>query len=199
MSTRDASYTAHLATFDPRKGKYRLGAQAPYRWNLRRLRPGYTLDLGCGVGRNLGHLDGNGVGIDHNELSVAEARARGLNALTVDEFEASPFNRVATYDSLLCAHVIEHMTTDEATALIDRYLSLVKPEGRLILITPQEAGHRQDATHVTFMDFAAHEHIGRGLGLSRTRQLSFPFPRFVGRFFLHNEFVTVWKRDLHAL
>ena len=30
-----------------------LPTQAPYRWNLRRLRLGRVLDVGCGVGRNL--------------------------------------------------------------------------------------------------------------------------------------------------
>jgi hypothetical protein len=37
-------------------------------------------DVGCGLGRNLGHLDGNGVGVDHNAESVAIAQSRGLRA-----------------------------------------------------------------------------------------------------------------------
>ena len=33
--------------------KRALDVQAPYRWNLRRLKPGFMLDVGCGLGRNL--------------------------------------------------------------------------------------------------------------------------------------------------
>src|SRR5215468_2590796 len=66
-----------------------LDVQAPYRWNLRRLSPGFTLDIGCGIGRNLLHLAGDGVGIDHNAHSVEIARSRGLAAFTPGEFQAS--------------------------------------------------------------------------------------------------------------
>ena len=63
--------------------------QAPYRWNIRRLGLGRTLDVGCGVGRNLLHLDGNGVGVDTNRHSVAIATDRGLSAYTADAFPDS--------------------------------------------------------------------------------------------------------------
>ena len=51
--------------------KKALNVQAPYRWNLRRQRLGRTLDVGCGIGRNLETLDPGSVGVDHNEHSVA--------------------------------------------------------------------------------------------------------------------------------
>ena len=47
-----------------------LDVQAPYRWNLQRLKLGLTLEIGCGIGRNLMHLKGQGIGIDHNFQSV---------------------------------------------------------------------------------------------------------------------------------
>jgi hypothetical protein len=37
--------------------------------------------------------------------------------------------------------------------------------------------------------------MARALGLSVRRQYSFPFPRFAGRAFTYNEFVTVARKD----
>ena len=165
--------------------------QRPYRWNLRRLDPGYTLDLGCGIGRNLQHLEGNGIGIDHNAHLVATARERGLRAYTPDEFAASGDARPDSFDSLLCSHVLEHMSREAAIDLVRSYLPFVKPGGNVILITPQERGFRSDPTHSTFLDFdAIDDMIGR-LDLDKVSARSFPLPRAAGRVFTYNEFVVV--------
>src|SRR3954470_22543342 len=108
--TRGAAYTDRLNRLESVWWKRLLDVQRPYRWNLQRLQLGFTLDVGCGVGRNLINLDGNGVGVDHNESSVAEARSRGLVALTPGEFATSEFARPQRFDSLLLAHVVEHMS-----------------------------------------------------------------------------------------
>ena len=63
--TTSREYTTYL---EERRGWKRwVDVQAPYRWNLRGLRLGFTLDVGCGIGRNLVTFDGHGVGIDHNQ------------------------------------------------------------------------------------------------------------------------------------
>jgi len=85
-----------------------IDVQAPYRWNLCRLNPGFTLDIGCGLGRNLINLSGNGVGIDHNPHSVEIASSRGLRVFTPESFEDSSFNKHAHFDSILLSHVVEH-------------------------------------------------------------------------------------------
>jgi SAM-dependent methyltransferase len=172
-----------------------LKVQAPYRWNLRRLEPGLTLDIGCGIGRNLLHLGGRGVGVDKNPHSVEEAHRRGLTAYTPEEFFASPLSIPASYDSILLSHVAEHMTKAEAIALISQYLHLLKPDGKIIVITPQEAGFRSDPAHVEFMDFRSLGEIAGSIGFVVSRQYSFPFPRIAGRVFLYNEFVSVWHQN----
>src|SRR5438477_5904865 len=105
-STRGADYADRLVSLQQVWWKRLLPVQAPYRWNLRRLKLGSTLDVGCGIGRNLIHLGGDGVGIDHNPSSVAVARAAGLRAFTPEEFLASPFAAPRSFDSLLVAHVL---------------------------------------------------------------------------------------------
>src|SRR5206468_8413738 len=132
---------------------------------LRRLDPGFTLDIGCGIGRNLLHLQGHSVGVDTNEHCVRTARSRGLIAFTPDEFRrSSDYNRPDRFDSILLAHVAEHMTEDQALALLQAYEPAVRPGGRLILISPQEAGFRSDPTHVELMDFTRLARISDRLG-----------------------------------
>jgi SAM-dependent methyltransferase len=192
--TGDLEYTRRLVSRQGALWKRWLGAQAPYRWNLLRLRPGLTLEIGCGIGRNLAHLGPAGVGIERNAHSVAVARARGLRAYLPEEFKASAHNRPGQFDSLLAAHLFEHMTPPEAVALLREHAAYLKPDGRVISMTPQELGFRSDPTHVTFMDFDAVREVYLAAGFTPEREYSFPFPRVAGRFFRFNEFVAVGSR-----
>lgn len=191
--TISAEYAERLVRLQTAWWKRIVPVQAPYRYNLRRLRPGFTLDVGCGIGRNLLHISGNGVGIDHNERSVAIARARGFEAYTPDEFVDSPRAQPDTFDTLLLAHVAEHMGHDGFVALLGTYLPFVKPGGRLIVITPQEVGFASDASHVEFVDFDAICAAATAVGVACERFYSFPFPRSMGRVFIYNEFVWVGR------
>ena len=192
--TRSREYTERLVRLQRAPWKRLLRVQAPYRWNLRRLRPGFTLEVGCGIGRNLEHLDGNAVGLDLNPFSVAEARRAGLGAFTPAEFRASSWCRPGVFDSLLLSHVAEHMRREELVALLREHLAYVRPGGLLILVTPQEVGFRSDPSHVEFLDLAALRRVADELGLAPVRDYSFPFPRFFGRLFVYNEFVSVSRR-----
>ena len=197
-ATADGAYTARLLRLEQARWRRVLNVQAPYRWHIRHLGLGRTLDVGCGIGRNLSHLDGNGIGIDHNEESVAVARSRGLVAHTPADFLGSADAVVKSFDSMLLAHVVEHMSLPEARELIRTYLPYVKAHGKVCLITPQEAGYRSDATHVQFVDFAKLRELSDLLSLTIREESSFPLPRWAGRFFPHNEFVVVAELDAAA-
>jgi 2-polyprenyl-3-methyl-5-hydroxy-6-metoxy-1,4-benzoquinol methylase len=166
----------------------------PYRWNLRRLKPGFTLDVGCGIGRNLAHLDARGVGIDHNPHSVQVARSRGFRAFLPEAFLRSEYAVPGRFDSMLLSHVAEHMTRADAALLVRRYLPYVKDGGSVIFMTPQERGFRRDHTHVQFMDFEEIESVCSEVGLMPMRRFSFPLPRAFGKLFTYNEFVIVARK-----
>jgi len=191
-STKDIAYTERLEN-ENTWWKRLLDVQRPYRANLHKLDLGYVLDIGCGIGRNLKNLQILGVralGIDHNEHSVKEAIHRGFDALDASEFEAQYNNKRDIFDSFLFSHVLEHMTSSQAASLIHDYLPLLKPNGKIVMITPQERGFASDPTHVEFMDFLALNKILEKCGLKSELAYSFPFPRFVGRIFKYNEFVV---------
>ena len=191
--TRGEDYAERLATKGGARWKRVLNVQAPYRWNLRRLKPGFVLDVGCGLGRNLGHLDGNGVGVDHNATAVSVARAAGLTAFTPEEFHASEHATEGRFDTLLMAHVAEHMTPSDAAGLIAEYAPFVRSGGGIVLICPQERGYRSDPTHVTFTDLDAMAALVEGADGRVERRMSFPFPRAAGRLFTYNEFVVAGR------
>ena len=83
------------------------------------------------------------------------------------------------------------MTQHEVMGLLKKYIPFLKTGGRLIMITPQEAGYKSDSTHVEFMDFPKLTNINKQLGLDILQEYSFPFPRFAGYFFTYNEFISV--------
>lgn len=190
--TSSQQYTDRLHHHESARWKRWLDVQRPYRWNLRRLGLGFTLDLGCGLGRNLAHLHRGGVGIDHNPSSVALCRKRGLRAYTPDEFATSPDARERSYDSLLAAHLIEHLQPDEAVRLLGNYLRFIREGGKVVIITPQRRGYASDSTHVSYVDFDGVDAIASALNLEVERRYSFPFPwSAVGRLFTYNEHVVV--------
>jgi SAM-dependent methyltransferase len=198
-ATGGEDYAERLIRLQTARWKQWLDVQAPLRWNLRRLNPGFTLDLGCGIGRTLRHLASPGVGVDHNEHCVRAARSRGLTAFTPAEFRRSAeYNRPGRFDTILLAHVAEHMTEDQAVALLQEYEGLLRPGGQLIFLSPQEAGFRSDPTHVEMMDFARLARISERLGFEPERAFSFPFPRWLGRLFTYNEFVVVSRKPAVA-
>ncbi|MGI5126736.1 class I SAM-dependent methyltransferase [Pseudonocardia sp. CA-107938] len=190
-ATASAAYTARLTGRSRAGWKQRLDVQAPYRRNLQRLLGGRrTLDVGCGIGRNLVNLPAGSVGVDHNPHSVAECRAAGLTAYTVDEFLGEP-PAAPLFDGMLAAHLVEHLPAGEAGTVLKPYLPYLASGAVVVLICPQERGFASDPTHTVFTDQPMLASLAAELGLVVERQYSFPLPRFTGRVFTYNEFVTV--------
>lgn len=190
--TAGQDYADRLSTLSSTWWRRLLPVQAPYRWNLKRMELGRTLDVGCGQGRNLRHLPGGSAGVDHNSALIEACRRSGLSAYTPDEFWADPqLSRASGFDSMLLAHVVEHMHSDQAHDLIAQYLPLVRPGGRVVFICPQERGFASDPTHIEFADIDSLGALARDLHLEPIITRSFPFPRAAGKWFTYNEFNVV--------
>src|SRR6188472_1826768 len=142
-----------------------LNVQAPYQWNLRRQGLGRTLEIGCGIGRNLQTLGSDSVGVDHNSTSVRTALERGHTAFDVRGWESSELRVPEAFDSLLVAHVIEHMDRASAKDLLIEYLPYLRSGGQVFMVCPQEKGFASDPTHVDFTTGDDLEQLARAVGL----------------------------------
>ena len=194
--TTELAYKTRLVNADTR-WKRLLDVQRPYRWNLQRLDLKNVLDVGCGIGRNLQNLKRIGVraiGVDHNEHSIDEAKSRGFEALTSEQFLKAYTNNQPAFDAILLSHVLEHMQAAEATQVIKDYLPYLKPGGLVVSITPQEAGYKTDPTHINFVDLSSIQQMMEEAALTFENGYSFPFPRWVGKIFTYNEFVAVGRK-----
>ncbi len=165
--------------------------QLPYKLHLNFLNLRKTLDVGCGAGRNLKNLSPESVGVDHNAIMIKSCCDRGMNAHTVEEWQTKKDPHLGTFDSLLFSHIAEHMTSSEFEGMLRSYLPLLKKQGRIVVICPQESGYQSDQTHIEFIDFEKVKTIFKNLNIETKRQYSYPFARSFGKFFRHNEFVNI--------
>jgi 2-polyprenyl-3-methyl-5-hydroxy-6-metoxy-1,4-benzoquinol methylase len=190
MNSTNPEYALRLQRLSGRRWKKLV--PNPYRWNVRRLATGRVLDVGCGIGRCLDFIRPRGVGVDPNTTAVEMCRRHGHEVYTPEEFFGVPTRTEASaFDTLLCAHVLEHLDESAGVELIRAYLPRIATDGRIVLITPQERGQRSDSTHVRFMDAAALTRLVANCGLELERISSFPLPRAFGRWFVYNETVVV--------
>lgn len=197
-ATAAPAYAERLASLSGKRWKRLLDVQRPYRWNLRRHAEGRVLEVGCGLGRNLDHLGRRGVGVDHNPDAVATCRRRGHAAYLPAPFHEQMEHDRQQFDTLLLAHVLEHMPRGAGVQLLREYLPYLRPGGLLLLICPQEAGFASDETHVEFLDTPDLRAIATEAGCQPAGGSSFPFPRPAGRVFRYNETVVTARRPMDS-
>jgi len=120
--------------------------------------PGQSvLDIGCGTGlflEQVREIGATPTGVDSFEPSVEACASKGLNVVLDDVFHFMDTSD-DTFDGVMCSHVIEHFTPDKAFDLMRSARRILKPNGRLIVITPNYANIRVmsenfwlDVTHV---------------------------------------------------
>lgn len=124
-------------------------------------RPGATLlEVGCGNGALLEGLRALGwrcTGLEIDPRAVAVARRRGLDVgcgtLRADSFAPESF------DAVVMSHVIEHVR--DPRELLARCLRVLKPGGRLSLLTPnlRSFGHRRFGADWLHLDPPRHLHL----------------------------------------
>ena len=89
---------------------------------------------------HLGQATGRLVGLDIDPVGVADARAQGYEAYAVNctDPDAVAALGLAPADLVVAGAVIEHL--DEPGRFLDAMAYLVRPEGRLVLTTPNASG-----------------------------------------------------------
>jgi hypothetical protein len=108
--------------------------------------------------------------------------------MTPGEFHAGSLAEPGSYDSMLLAHVLEHLTEEDGVTLLKEYLPYVRPGGKVFLVCPQERGYASDPTHVRFVDGEGLAGLCEAVDLDPGVPFSFPFPRSLGKIFIYNEF-----------
>lgn len=188
--TKHDDYTNRLVSKYDKSWKRKVRFLDPYRWNTKRICTGQVLEVGCGIGRNLESLGSRSIGVDHNESSILQARERGFQAYTSEEFIRDSAQYRTSFDTILMAHLLEHISLDVQRELLNTYLPYLKPGGKIVLICPQEKGYSSDATHIRWVEESSLIQALEEAGTSDGRVRSFPFPRWAGKFFIYNEFVA---------
>jgi SAM-dependent methyltransferase len=141
--TRIDLWDAEAATFDddPDHGLHDPEVRGAWRTLLGGLLPpppARVADLGCGTGTLSVLLAAEGYAVDGVDFAPemvrrAGAKAAGLTGVTVTRGDASdPPLESAAYDVVLCRHVLWALP-DPAAALA-RWVELLRPEGRLVLV-----------------------------------------------------------------
>lgn len=118
---------------------------------------GVVLEIGCGRGVMLGLFKKAGIrsyGIDSSENAVTLCKGKGLNVIHTSVLSHLKKMEPVSLGGIFCAHVIEHMHPDEVIRLFDESYRVLKPNGTLIIITPNPKDLRTterfwlDITHV---------------------------------------------------
>ena len=110
-----------------------------YRYKLAKkyLRGKSVLDVGCGKGRGLYLLKGfNIVGVDPNKNDLNIAKKENLNAKFIYGFVPPIKFPDNSFDNIVCVGVIQHINSKKIPFLIKEFYRVLKPNGKLILTTP---------------------------------------------------------------
>jgi ubiquinone/menaquinone biosynthesis C-methylase UbiE len=109
-------------------------------WVVRRMIAKYAtpnapiLDAGCGTGLNLRHLPAGSTGVDINPRNIELLRKRLPNHTLVEgDIEALPFAD-ASFGTVLCTEVIEHIP--DPSAALAEFRRVLQPGGMLIGSVP---------------------------------------------------------------
>lgn len=96
----------------------------------------FLLDLGCGNNKRDGYL-----GVDYAETDATD--------FLHDLYDLPWPCDDGVVDEIHCAHFFEHLRGSQRPAFMNEAYRILKPQGKLVIITPDADSHRaiQDFTH----------------------------------------------------
>jgi SAM-dependent methyltransferase len=181
-----------------------------------KMRPGRTLEIGCGDGALLGELGRRGFGgrlsgVEIAEPAVALARQRAEIA-EVDGYDGErlPFG-AAAFDLAILSHVLEHVPRPaellvEATRVARAVVFEVPLEANVSAARREKRRHAAEVGHLHNLDRSAARRLAGAAGLRVVAELEDPLPRAVHRFFARSRAAKAaasakWalRKSLHRL
>lgn len=117
-------------------------------------RPRTALDVGCGGGYLVGALSRIGVaatGVDPSPYAVGRARLTQPGSFVVGRVDGGEVLRGAPYDVVTVMDVVEHLA--DPVAVLAAALAVVRPGGRLLVLTPRFAGRLHDRQGADYVHF----------------------------------------------
>lgn len=97
-----------------------------------------VLDVGCGYGSKLEIFDKlgfkNTLGVEKNKHLVSRGIENGFNMVDLDQFNEKYSDQ--QFDMILMSHIIEHFQYNDLIEFFEIYLSKLKVNGNLIIVTP---------------------------------------------------------------
>lgn len=143
----------------------------------------FIVELGCGRGEFLELLKDSGkrtLGVDSDPGMVAETQSRGLDVVQQDALTFVETTDEAP-DALFAAHLVEHLSVDDALRLFTGAEQCLRPGGSLVIVTPNPqclavilSDFWNDPTHVRPYTIPLLEFIARQAGLELVRSGSNP-------------------------
>lgn len=137
MTIRDENY------FTDKYGLTRTHSEVVYAATI--VKPGKTLDLGCGNGRNSLYLAANGYDVtawDKNPMSIQNLQsireAEGLENLQVAVHDLNTLSFDGEYDFILSTVVMMFLEANTIPRLIDNMQSCTKPGGYNLIVAAMD-------------------------------------------------------------
>lgn len=100
-------------------------------------------DLGCGDGDFVQLLLEQGVqavGVDSDPVAIEHLRQRGIPVVSADAVGFLKSAETDSLDGLFAAHLVEHMPYEAVYELIFHAYRVLRPGGRIVLVTPNARG-----------------------------------------------------------
>ena len=117
------------------------------------------LDLACGPGFFLELLKEAGldaVGVERNETIAEKVRQKGLKVIRSDVFQYLETTG-ERFDGIFCSHLLEHLSFDQISRLVELITVHLDPGGVLVLVMPNPGSIRlhlfgfwRDPEHLRF-------------------------------------------------
>jgi SAM-dependent methyltransferase len=100
-------------------------------------------DLGCGDGDFVQLLLEQGiqaVGVDSDPVAIEHLRQRSIPVVSADAVSFLKSAETDSLDGLFAAHLVEHMPYEAVYELIFHAYRVLRPGGRIVLVTPNARG-----------------------------------------------------------